>query len=166
MNNIETLLAALVNPAQTLVDTFTHFLAERFVDTAVGAQLEIIGRIVGQGREGLIDADYRRYIRARIVANNSNGTIDNILVVASLVVYDVGVSYIIDNQGSAAVVLRLTNKAVPDNVANILVRFLRVTGAAGVRVILEYSPLAPSTWFTWDTVGLGWDNGKFINAIC
>lgn len=165
MNNIEKFLSAIIAPSQSIEDTLQQFAYERFVDTAVGAQLDIVGRIVGQEREGLADTDYRRFIRARIAANNSNGTINDLLVVAFLVVYDGAVGYIIDNQGVATVVLRLEDVAIPDNTANILLKFLKLTAAAGVRVILEYSTQAPSTWFVWDTVGQGWDNGKLIDAI-
>lgn len=165
MNNIEKLLSSIIEPAQTIEDTLQQMASERFVDTAVGEQLDIIGRIVGQGREGLADADYRRYIRAKIAANNSNGTVEDLLTVAFLVVYDVSVTYQVHNQGIAAAVLRLNGAAVTSNTANILIRFLGLAVAGGVRVILEYSDQAPATWFKWDTVGQGWDNGKFVDAL-
>lgn len=165
MNNIEQLLGAILAPAQDVENALQQMALYRFVDTAEGAQLDIIGRIVGQEREGLTDTDYRRYIRARIAANNSNGTIEDVLTVAFLVVYDNTLDYIVDNQGVACLVLRIENGTLTDNLANILIKFLGNTVSAGVRVILEYSTVAPAQWFVWDTPGSGWDNGKFINAI-
>src|SRR5687768_16247400 len=98
-NNIEKLLAVSVAPAQDLENCLQQLRLYRFVDTAEGDQLDIIGRIVGLDREGLDDDDYRRYIRARIAANNSNGTIEDLLTVAFLVVYDADAHYEVDNQG-------------------------------------------------------------------
>lgn len=163
-NNIEKLLSIIANPAQAVEDALQQLKSERFVDTAIGEQLDIIGRIVGQDREGLSDDDYRRYIRARIAANNSDGTIEDLLTVAFLVVYDEAAQLQIDNQGVATVVLRVNSIALTTTVADILVKFLGLAATAGVRVILEYCDQAPATWFKWDTPSLGWDNGKLIDA--
>ncbi len=163
-NNIEKLLAVVVSPAQGVEDALQQLKSERFVDTAVGSQLDIIGRIVGQDREGMTDTDYRRYIRARIATNNSDGTIEELITVAFLVVNDVAATFEIDNQGIATVVLRVTGLAVSDALSDVLIKFLGAAVSAGVRIILESSAEAPSTWFQWDTVGKGWDNGKLIDA--
>lgn len=163
-NNIEKLLTILVDPAQDIEDALQQLNLERFVDTADGEQLDIIGRIVGQEREGLSDADYRRYIRARIAANNSEGTIQDLLTVAFLVVYDVAAYFQAESQQIATVVLRVRDLAISQALADILIKFLGDTVSAGVRVILEYSDQTPSTWFQWDTVGRGWDTGKFLDA--
>lgn len=44
------------------------------LETASGQQLEFLGALVGEAREGVLDDEYRRAIRARIVANRSHGT--------------------------------------------------------------------------------------------
>lgn len=53
----------------------------RTVDTAEGTQLDTLGKIVGELRGGVSDQLYRLRVRARIRANLSNGTIENIYVV-------------------------------------------------------------------------------------
>jgi hypothetical protein len=164
-NNIEKLLGILIEPSQSVEDALQQLMYYRFVDTAVGAQLDIIGRIVGQSRDGLSDDDYRRYIRARVAVNNSNGTFKDLLTVAFLVVYDETAYFEATNSGIATVILRVRGIAISQALAQILITFLGDTVAAGVRVILEYSDQNPSTWFQWDTVGRGWDNGKFVDAL-
>lgn len=160
-NKIEQLLSVLIAPAQAIEDTAQQMLTERYVDTAVGAQLDIIGRIVGQDRDGLVDDDYRRFIRARIAANDSDGTIEDLILISFLIVYDGNVTYTVDNQGVAGVMMRLTGAAVADVNADILIKFLDRAVSGGVRVVLEYSDQPPSTWFRWD-VGPGWDAGVLV----
>jgi len=47
-------------------------------DTAIGVQLDTIGKIVGESRGGKADEAYRDAINGQIDANTANGTIDNI----------------------------------------------------------------------------------------
>lgn len=43
------------------------------IDQAVGTQLELLGKIVGQKRLGMSDVDYKLWIHARILLNKSRG---------------------------------------------------------------------------------------------
>lgn len=164
-NNITKLLRALVGPGQTVEDALQQLYSERRVDTAIGEQLDVLGRLVGQARNGMVDADYRRLIRARISVNRSKGTISDIITVSDLVVNDVLVTHQIDNQGIAALVIRLTGAPVTAAIAALLIPMLRDTVSAGVRILVEYSPNAFNTWFQWDTAGRGWDQGTFLDAL-
>lgn len=164
-NNITKLVRALVEPAQGVENALQQLLTERLIDTAVGYQLDILGKIAGQTRDGLDDETYRRYIRARIAANNSDGNVEDLIKVADLVIYDDAALYEVNTHRIATVVLRLKDKAISQTLADSLIRFLRDTVSGAVRVILEYSDQAPSTWFKWDTTGKGWDTGsRFIDA--
>lgn len=164
-NNVEKLVATLATPFQSLENALQQLLTERSIDTAVGAQLDVIGKLVGQARNGLDDDTYRRYCRARIATNRSNGTIENLITVTDLIVYDDDAYYEVDNQGIATVVLRIQNHAITENLANIVIKFLRDTISAGVRVIIEYFTSTPGTTFKWDTPGRGWDTGsEFFDA--
>lgn len=163
-NNIEKLVATLATPFQSLENALQQLLTERSVDTAVGAQLDVIGKLVGQPRNGLVDADYRRYVRARVATNRSTGVVDDLINITELIVYDDDAYIKVESQSIATVVLRVEDLAITTGVANILIDFLNDAVSAGVRVILEYSDQAPATWFKWDTAGRGWDNGKFIDA--
>jgi hypothetical protein len=50
------------------------------IDVMVGAQLDGIGEIVGQLRNGASDADYRIAIRGKIVINQGSGTPDEVIL--------------------------------------------------------------------------------------
>lgn len=58
----------------------------RLLPNASGAQLDMIGRIVGRGRSGLSDADYFIAIRAQIRINRSCGTPEDMIDVTRLTV--------------------------------------------------------------------------------
>jgi len=157
------LLATYTAQCDSLEATFQQLLLQRSADTAVGYQLDRLGVIVGQDRGGLGDADYRRYLRARIATNRSRGTVEDILKIAALVINDVVASYEIRNTGTAAYVLRVVGIALTTGVAAIALAFLQAATAGGVRVILEAPLDAPASLFTYDT-GPGWDVGHFIPA--
>lgn len=157
------LLTALVAPAQDLENVIQQFLANRFVDTAVGAQLDIIGAIVGEDRNGLIDNDYRRYIRAKIAVNNSNGVFEDLLTIAFLVIYDASATYIATDVGTATVVLRVGNITLTDALGNILATFLQKAVSAGVRIVTEWSNSLPASTFRLDS-GPGLNQGHLASA--
>ena len=150
------LLTVLVEPVQDVENAFTQILLERTVDTALGAQLDVVGAIVGQPRAGVSDDElYRRYIRARIATNKSRGTVNDLLKVARLVVNDETASLVIDLQGTAALVLGVYGPETPDDVADILIAFLQQAVAAGVRIILETDGVDDEdNFYTGNTVHL------------
>jgi len=158
-NNTEKLVAVLATPFQSIESALQQLLTERSIDTAVGAQLDVIGRIVGQRRNGWDDETYRRYCRARIATNRSNGNVENLITVISLIVYDDDAYYQVDNQGIATVVVRVQNLTITEELADIIISFLKDTVSAGVRVIIEYFETTPGNTFKWDTPGRGWDSG-------
>lgn len=162
-NNTEKFVATLATPFQSLELVLQQLLVERSIDTAIGAQLDIIGKIVGQPRNGLDDDTYRRYCRARIAANKSDGTVENLITVTDLVIYDDDGYYEIKTQGIATVVVKINNIILTEELAGIVIGFLKETVSGGVRVILEYA--SDLNCFKWDTAGRGWDSGApFLTA--
>lgn len=83
--NIETLLTAFVDQNQEKEDALFGVLNNRWVDTAVGDQLDGLGAIVGQIRGGRTDAQYRLAIQAKIAINTSKGTANEVITIYSLV---------------------------------------------------------------------------------
>ncbi len=156
LTNVEKFLGALLGPCQDIEDAFQQLKVGRTIDSAVGVQLEAIGKLVGRDRNGVADDEiYRRYVRAQITTNKSDGLIEDLLTVADLVIYDDDAVYHIENQGAAALVLRVEGIVLSDELAELLISFLRRAVAGGVRVILEYysTPIAdvmhwngPGTW--------------------
>jgi hypothetical protein len=91
---IANLASALVEPLQTLENTFMDLLTLRVLGAASGLQLDQLGDVVGIDRLGLGDAAYAQRISARILVNISNGDpetliqIFKLLTQGSLVVYE------------------------------------------------------------------------------
>jgi len=79
----EGLIYSLVEPAQQLEDIMFSMLAALDLSSAAGVQLDRIGQIVGQPRNGLEDPEYLIQIQAQIAENNSDGTGNNVLNIAS-----------------------------------------------------------------------------------
>lgn len=82
--NISGLVEAIALPFQGVEDTSWDFLNDRSVATAVGAQLDIIGEIVGISRNGMLDDEYRFTIYGQIAVNNSKGTIEDLVSIFNI----------------------------------------------------------------------------------
>ena len=86
------LLTGHTDELDSLEPVTWEVFAERYPTTAVGDQLDVLGRIVGVGRDDMTDDEYRPLILTKIRANRSNGTIpdlDDILEVAGLLAWQV-----------------------------------------------------------------------------
>lgn len=68
------LMAQLVGPLTTLEGVADTLRSDRWIDTAIGAQLDGCGAIVGELRQGRGDDAYRTAIRFRVFVNISKGT--------------------------------------------------------------------------------------------
>lgn len=77
-NNLERLLNAFSAQAQAAEDAVWQLYTERSLSTAAGAQLDALGTIVGEERQGSDDIAYRGRITVRIAINTSRGRIDEI----------------------------------------------------------------------------------------
>jgi hypothetical protein len=88
------LVASFTNRLQEFEDCNWDVLNKRLLDYtdrngnpahAVGAQLDVIGRIVQRGRNGQDDATYLIYIRAQIFLNKSKAGRDEVITLLQLV---------------------------------------------------------------------------------
>lgn len=154
-NNWERILRILFAPFATLEAAAQQNATMRFVTNATGETLTLIGKIVGQEREGVTNDDlFRRYVQAKIATNSSDGTPEEMYTISRLIVTETGVTFELDNQGIAAFVMGLRDAAVPWEVAEILIKFLRRARNGGVRVIVEWQQSAPSGGFRFASVDL------------
>lgn len=71
---LKALIAAIVGPLTTLETEADALVADRWIDTAVGKQLDGCGYIVGELRQGRDDDAYRTAIKFRVFVNISKGT--------------------------------------------------------------------------------------------
>lgn len=137
--NLEALLTALLQPFQSLEDSLWTLYTDRWVEAAEGTQLDNLGWIVGQAREGRTDAEYRPWIKARVFANRSNGTIDDALRIIALI--EAGaIAEVHEVYPAAYEVSVLAMSADPNAVFQILSK----AKPAGVRLSFEYSPEDPA----------------------
>lgn len=154
-SNTQKALRIVLQPFVDLQGAMLAVLTQRSVDNARGAQLTTIGKIVGRTGRVLDDEIERRFVRAQISVNKSDGLVEDILAVARLVVDDPQARLVLDNTGAAAYVLRVEGVAVPDDVAAALVQLVLKATSAGVRAIVEYTtgPIADRMIWgsgTWD----------------
>ena len=153
--NVEKLIRALVAPFQPLEDTLQQLLTERTVETAVGVQLDALGSLVGVGRGGLDDDTYRRYIRAQITINKSDGLIEEMLTVADLLVFDDDAAYHLERGGVASFMLTVEGIVLDWDLAEVLIAALRKAVSAGVRPTLAWDTDPAADMFTFAAFGGG-----------
>lgn len=136
MNNTEKLLISMTGPAQDVEDAMFDLFVYRAADTAFGDQLDALGNLVGQERGGLSDDDYRRFIRARVMANRSRGNIEDMIRVMNLVINDPAVTIELETQ-RGTIVVRLRGIITSSALAAIVLEFAKDSKSGGIRVVLE-----------------------------
>lgn len=90
---IEGVLDAFSFQFDDLEDAWFELLDERSLDTSIGQQLDNLGNIVGEPRDGRNDTDYRRAIQVRIRINNSSGTPEDLIDIAETATIGTDVRY-------------------------------------------------------------------------
>jgi len=166
MTNIQKLVAVLAGPAQEVEDALQQLLLQRTVDNAIGAQLDLIGKLVGQTRQGLDDDTYRRYIRARIATDNSTGKTEEFITIVQLILNDLSAVINVATQTIATAVVEVLGISVTTALATIVHSFLMDAKAAGVKLYVVYSVVAPAVTFTYDGTGAqAYDNGAYAGVI-
>lgn len=78
-------LRCYAEEAQDLEEALWDVMIRRFPDYASGATLDMLGRIVGVGRDGRGDARYRARIKAQIRINQSFGRASDVVDVLRLI---------------------------------------------------------------------------------
>lgn len=135
---LRALLEAMGEGAQTQEDQFFDLLVSRGLDMATGAALNQWGAIVGEQRGALGDDDYRRFIRARILANICEGTPDELLAIFALVTGPSDVRYFL--HPPAGFRLQAARTApLSDVVVRRVRRLMQSIKPAGVSMVLTES---------------------------
>lgn len=151
--NYQKILRILLKPLNTFERAAQQMATMRFVNNATGETLTMLGKLVGQRRDGVVDDElYRRYVRTRIAVNASDGIPEEMYTITKLVVTEDGAEFVLDNQGTAAFVMRIVGAETDWEVAEVLIGFLRKAVDGGVRVILEWLTAAPSGSFAFAAV--------------
>jgi len=133
--NINALVKSRSDEAQELENELMALRTLSDIENSVGAQLDVIGKIVRQPREGRTDEVYRVWLRARIRLNRSSGTPVDVLEVLRLAAGQTPIIQYIPEPPAAFSVQIL---GLTEDVDSLRV-LLSETTAAGVRSLLEYS---------------------------
>lgn len=151
--------------AEQVAAAFTQLDVDRLTDNAFGAQLDLLGAIVGQEREGLSDADYKLRIQSKILLNRCSGKAEEILSIFDLIV-PTGTTIELREYPPASLKLMLYAVTLTDTQASEFSRTLNKARAAGVASRLHYSHALPATTFTFDgTTAQALDNGHLAGEI-
>lgn len=84
--NIQALVSVLATRSQDVEDLLCGLIILRFLEFADGVNLDQYGAILGEPRAGWDDVTYRRLLRARVLTNRSEGTIDEVTKILALLV--------------------------------------------------------------------------------
>lgn len=158
--NLQNMMAALINPLQDIEGVLTDMNDLRYLPLATGAQLDLIGVIVGISRPtGMSDANYLLLIYGQIKINTSQGQPEQMIQAFILFA---GVSMVILAEFQNASFL-FESVYVPPNQAAVdsLITTLNGAKPAGVRIdgIVSYDP---DMAFAYDgpLSGFGYDDGS------
>lgn len=161
------LLGSWLAEVQEAEDALWQLLVERSLHTAVGAQLDVLGAIVGQPRQGRDDATYRLWIAARNMVSRSSGTTSELLAIARQIMPP-GTVARLEEYYPAAAVMRFEGGALTLTLGYHIAHMLRAAKAAGVLLQTTW-PAEPDTTFTFAPTPatpvldspLGFDAGAF-----
>lgn len=144
---LNALAASYLAEVQKLENAIWEVIEYRMLDNAEGIQLDILGKIVGRGRNDLSDADYKLAIRAQIRINRSLGRPSDLIDVAELSSPD-GSDFSYSEYYPATVCIAfytlISNTAlVYDN--------LKKTKGAGIKLFFIYSEAEQENTFTFSS---------------
>ncbi len=150
---------------QDLEDATQSLFTLLDIDNSSGAQLDVIGRIVGQPRSGQADAVYRLFLRARVAANRSSGDPESIYAVYSAL-YGATVTMVLTTGMVGVKEFALRIKTVITRAQALAgVQFLGDSAEAGTRPLLEWQESATALLFVYDgTTAQGYDVGLYAGA--
>jgi hypothetical protein len=160
--NLAATLSAVTDQNQALEDALYDSHISTTLEGASAAQLDVLGRVVDQARQGLDDESFRHYLRSKIRLNRSNGTADDVYAVFALVL-PLGATMRLVEMPPAGFELQVFGAALDGATAAIFVGLLGKARAAGVGARLHWSVSAPASTFTLDA-GPGLDVGHLADA--
>jgi len=160
--NLNNLLATFGTQIQALEDSSWTLLLETYLAVAKGENLNRLGRIVGEDRQGRDDFEYRLAISVRILLNFCEGTPEQIIEIFSRLSNNAPLE--LTEYNPAALTL-FVNKALNTILIPIYKNFLMLAKPAGVFAHLIYTTVPLDKYKKFDTVGQGFDSGKWTGVI-
>ena len=161
--NILGILTVLLNQVQDVENAAFEVLNETTLAASVGDQLDGIGQIVGEERQGRVDADYRVAISARILLNISSGTIGDILEIVDTMTG--GLETILLNEGDnfpAGFEVTIDTPIVNGDQVG---AFVILAKPAAVLATFRWFEAALGDEFRFDAAGQGFDQGLLGESV-
>lgn len=148
--------------AQDLEDAFQSLFTIASIDDSEGAQLEVLGRRVGQTNLGWEDASYQLFLKARVLINKSYGSIEQLYAILRQAIGDIGYKITYGGTGTKQFLVQVDAPITSIQAAAALL-FVTDSKDAGARGVLQWGEFPPSEGFRFD-VGPGFDVGKLSDA--
>jgi hypothetical protein len=155
-------ITSWVNEVQELEGVWFDLLQNRWIVTAIGAQLDGVGSIVGEARQGRSDDDYRIAIQSRVGINIGSGTAEQIIAYTKA---SSGASSVLLTEWFPAAVIVRAITTLTTAQATIIGNTLKEIKGAGIRIDFIYGISPESELKKFDTAGQGFDQGKFAGVI-
>ncbi len=133
---LQGLVAAIVKPLDELQGHADSIKSERWIDTAIGKQLDGCGYIVGEMRQGRDDDAYREALRFRVFVNISKGTPSALIQGLKFLTSPSDVQYI--EQYPATAILFTNGPIVPTEIQS-QIQDLSPAGISDVPVCVSYT---------------------------
>lgn len=92
--NIKAIIEIYAKQVQELENAIFDMIDQRTLNGSVGFQLDQLGTILGQPRQGLNDDDYRLRLKAKIAENVSEGTPNEMIEIFKILVATDDVEYL------------------------------------------------------------------------
>ena len=140
-NPQEKLLATYAAEIQEFETAAFQVLLDRWLETAVGVQLDGLGSIVGKARAGSDDDTYRLLLRAQVLLNRSSGTVPEILEILELVIP--GFTIELQQHFPAGFQVIVDQAPLPADDGPVVAFVVGQARAAGVRGLFQYFETAP-----------------------
>ena len=160
---IVALVQAFGQGSQVLEDICIGYLLGMLMGYAIGDQLDHLGSIVGERRAGLLDAEYIRFIQARILVNRCSGTPTDMVQLLELVTAPSTVHYH-DMFPGGFTLYAHRSSAMPDAIKNKVRRLMRDAKPAGVAMVL-IETIPGYFGYDGDPDARGFDVGRLSRLI-
>lgn len=133
---VRSFVQAMVTPLVTLETDADDLREKRWIDTAVGAQLDGCGAIVGVLRQGRSDEEYRSAIKFQVFVNTSNATPEEMITGLRTLTIPDDVQYI--EQYPATAIFFTDGPSVPTGIQPIM-QSLAPAAISDVQVMVSYA---------------------------
>lgn len=149
-------IEGLLDEVQRVEDAMLDVDSALDIESATGAQLDQMGLLLGERRDGLDDITYRRYLTARSMIRIGQGSTEDVIGIAATLS---GGAVEYSPAYPAGYRIHLT-APVPDALK---ARFkARLTEATPAGVGLEVTQATSDDPFTFDNDALGFDQGHMV----